>query len=153
VEVDAFLADSVVAAEGKLFVQGGAWSTLAVQSLPARHPRIGIGIIIRVPYTETNSPHRQEIRLEDSDGRELSLTEGSSREGGSPARPATDFNIGRPAFLLPGEDQLIPIAMNLDGFVFERAGMYRFVISIDGKDVKSLPLRVHEASEGGSLRP
>ncbi|MGI0156465.1 MAG: DUF6941 family protein, partial [Thermoplasmata archaeon] len=85
-EVDAFLADSVVSAEGKLFAQGAGWSTLAVQALPARHPRIGMGIIVRVPYTATNSPHHQEVRFEDGDGSEIPLTEGSGGEAGTVQR-------------------------------------------------------------------
>lgn len=153
-EVDAFLADSVVSAEGKLYAQGAGWSTIAVSSLPARHPRIGIGIIIRVPYTATNTPHRQEIRLEDGDGHELPLAEQTPGQQGTGTplyRVGTDFNLGRPAYLRPGDEQLVPVAVNIDGLVFAQTGNYRFVVSVDGEDSKTLGLRVHETGQGGTV--
>ncbi len=39
--------------------------------------------------------------------------------------------------------------MNIDGLVFESAGRYEFVISIDGEDVKHLPMRIVEAGGFG----
>lgn len=56
-EVDAFLADSIVSAEGKLYVQGAGWNKIQATSFPFRHSRIGIGVIIHVPYTATNQVH------------------------------------------------------------------------------------------------
>ncbi len=147
-ELDAFLADSVVNAEGKLYALGAGWSAVAVTALPARHPRIGIGMIFRVPYTETNKVHRPEIRLEDGDGHEMAIGDappGSETPDGKIYRVSTEFNVGRPAQLQPGDDQLVAMAVNIDGLVFERADSYRFVISIDGNDAKSLPLRVQFA--------
>src|SRR5438477_533073 len=67
-DVDAFLADSVVVADGKLFAQGAGWNMISVQGLPAQHDRIGIGLIIAVPYTETNKEHAFSLHLETEDG-------------------------------------------------------------------------------------
>ena len=115
------------------------------KQLPVRHPRIGIGVLVHVPYTATNQPHLLEIRLEDANG--VPVPAGPTPEG-QPAAPVfrTRFNVGRPPRLLPGEEQIIPVSLNLDGVVFKKADSYRFAISIDGELATTLSLRVvHEA--------
>lgn len=145
--VDAFLADSVVSPDGKLYVQGGGWTVISTPVLPWRQPRLGLAVLIRVPYSlATNEPHKFEVRLEDADGTILAL--GDAPPGTTPdgkvRRVGGEFTVGRPPGLLqPGDDQLVAIAMNVDGLVFEKAGVYRFVISIDGADVKTLRFRVN----------
>ncbi len=52
------------------------------------------------------------------------------------------FNVGRPPQLTPGDDQIVVIAMNVDGIVFERADAYNVVIEVDGDEVKRLAIRV-----------
>jgi hypothetical protein len=52
------------------------------------------------------------------------------------------FNVGRPPTLKPGDEQVVPFAVNINGLSFEKAGNYRFVISIDGDDTKELPFRL-----------
>lgn len=139
------LCDSVVSAEGKLYVQGGGWNVLNAITLPTRHPRIGLAIIIRVPYTATNQMHEFAVRLEDSDGGPLRLGEapaGFESEDGFIRSLGGQFNVGRPPNLQPGDEQIVPIAINLDGLLFETAGGYQVVIAIDGTDVKVIPLRV-----------
>jgi hypothetical protein len=143
-EVDAFLADSVVSADGKLYVHGAGWDVITTQSLPVRHSRIGIGVIIHVPYTATNQAHDLEVRLEDADGQVVALSSRPPSESG--AEPVTkfsgQFNVGRPPTLPPGSAQIVAIAMQIDGMLFEKVGGYRFIVSIDGSDVKALPFRL-----------
>ncbi|HUQ62940.1 MAG TPA: hypothetical protein VM121_04230 [Acidimicrobiales bacterium] len=151
-EIDAIVADSAITAEGKLYLQGGAWYLVSAPALPIRIPRIGLGISIRVAWTDTNQPHNFDVRLQDADGHILALGDappGSGPEDGKIRRIGSDFNVGRPAYLQPGDDQLIPLAMNIDGLVFEAPGRYEFVISIDGEDVKRLPMRIVETGPAG----
>lgn len=153
-EIDAIVADSAITAEGKLYLQGGAWYLISAPVLPLRVPRIGLGISIRVSWTDTNQVHNFEVRLQDADGQVLPLGDaapGSGPEDGKIRRIGTAFNVGRPPYLQPGDDQLVPMAMNIDGLVFETAGRYEFVIAIDGEDVKHLPMRIVEM--GGGLGP
>ena len=72
-ELDAFVADSVVAVDGKLYAQGAGWNVITTPQLPVRHARIGLGLIIHVPYTATNTMHRFDVRLDDSDGGRVAL--------------------------------------------------------------------------------
>jgi hypothetical protein len=153
-EVDAFLADSIVSAEGKLYVQGAGWNGIFVQQFPTRHARLGIGALISVDYLSTNQMHQFEIHIETSDGQLVPLGDappGSPPEvlgpDGKVARIQGQFNIGRPPILQAGDDQVVPLALNIDGLIFEKADSYSVVISIDGNVMKRLPLRIIPATQ------
>ena len=49
------LCDSVACPEGKLYIQGGGWQTLQSDRYPVRIPRIGVAVIVTVPYARTTS--------------------------------------------------------------------------------------------------
>jgi hypothetical protein len=146
-EIDAFLADSVVAAEGKLYVQGAGWNIIYVRSFPSRHSRIGVGIIIQVPYTATNQTHKLEVHIEDSDGQIIALGDappGIESEDGKIYRLEGEFNVGRPPLLPPGDEQVVPLAINVDGMVFEKPDRLNLVISVNGHKMKRLGVRVQQ---------
>ncbi|HMK10999.1 MAG TPA: hypothetical protein VK461_05440 [Acidimicrobiales bacterium] len=140
-ELDAFVADSVVAVEGKLYAQGAGWNVINASQLPVRHARIGLGLLVHVPYTATNVPHRFEVRLDDSDGGRMPLGDGPTEDGRLYV-VSGQFTVGRPPLLPAGDEQLVVIAFNFDGLVFEKADAYNFVIEIDGEERKRLPIRV-----------
>jgi len=149
-EVDAFLADSVVAAEGKLYVQGAGWNIIYGPSFPIRHSRVGVGIVIHVPYTATNQTHKLEVYIQDSDGKEFPLGDappGIESADGKIYRLGGEFNVGRPPLLPPGDEQVVPLAINIDGLVFEKPDAYTFVVSIDGEAVKRLRMRVQQLAQ------
>ncbi|MCY3653010.1 MAG: hypothetical protein OXG89_08315, partial [bacterium] len=66
----AMVADAVQAVGGKLYILGGGWELLYVESFPARHPSIGIGMRLRVPWPYQDS-FRLSVDLMDEDGRSL----------------------------------------------------------------------------------
>lgn len=154
--VNGFLADSVASAEGKLYVQGAGWNVINAASLPARHSRIGIGVLIHVPYLATNQPHVLELTLEDADGGRLPL-------GDAPPAPETpdgkvrsiraEFNVGRPATIHPGDEQLVPIAINVDQLTFDREDQYSFVVRLDGTEMRRLSFRVNLVKQIGVVVP
>ena len=144
-EVEAFLADSVEAVQGKLYVMGAGWNIINVLQLPATHARVGIGIIIGVPYTATNQSHSFEVRLVDEDEHSLPLGDAPSNvstEDGKIRKFGGTFNVGRPPTIQAGDEQLVTLAMNIDGLQFERESGYAFVISVDQTDVKRLHFRI-----------
>jgi hypothetical protein len=151
ISADALLADSVVVAEGKLYVQGGGWNMLFTPVLPVRHPRIGLGLVMRIPYQlADNMPKRFALSLEDADGNRVSLGEAPPSPSGPGAKVTTiegSFTVGRPAGVEPGSDQYLPLAANIDGLMIERAGTYVFRFSVDGDEIKSLAFKVNHVAQ------
>jgi len=146
VTVEALLADSVVVADHKMYVQGGAWNTIFAQALPVRHPRIGIGLVVRVPYALADNMAKSfALTLEDEDGNQVPIG-----DPGGQGRIEGSFTVGRPPGIQPGDEQLVALAINLDGLRFDRAGSYVFKVRIDDREVKALPFRVRVNQRPGS---
>ncbi|MFB3739069.1 MAG: hypothetical protein ACE14W_08925 [Candidatus Velamenicoccus archaeovorus] len=142
IEVDGFLADSVVRAEGKLYVQGAGWNRITASLFPAVHDRIGIGLIFRVQAEPSPRTYRFDLRLEDAEGAEQPLgmaPPGSGAGEGRLYRLNGEFTVGP---VPVGDESLVAMAVNLNGMSFERPAAYRFAVSVDGTDVKVLPFRV-----------
>jgi hypothetical protein len=140
IEVEAFLADSVVVADGKLYVQGAGWNRILAGSFPVAHDRVGIGLIFHAT-PETSGPHRFELRLTDAGGNELAL--GDAPSGEKVRRLGGEFTVRVTA----DDEHLVPLAINLNGLMFERPGAYRFIVSVDGTDMKSLRFVVQPRAE------
>jgi hypothetical protein len=147
-EVDAFLADSAEAVQGKIYGLGIGWNNIYVPTFPAVHPRVSVGITIHVPYTHTNQMHTIALHLEGADGERLPLGETPPEqldgETGQILEIGGTFNVGRPPLLPAGDEQVVPLAMTINGLRLERPDMLTWVISIDGTPVKRLPMRVHQ---------
>lgn len=144
-QVDAFLADSVVVAEGKIYVQGAGWDSIVSAVFPFRHSRIGIGVLLHVPWTATNQMHSFAVKIVDPDETKIvlgSAPPGTELPDGKVRELAGQFNVGRPPLLTFGDPQVVPIAMNIDGLEFETPNAYSVVITVDGEEMRRLPLRV-----------
>jgi hypothetical protein len=103
-EVDAFLADSAESVQGKVYALGIGWNTVYVRELPSVHPRVSVGITIRVPYTATNQMHTVVLHLEDEDGERIPLGQEPSEPDDPPKQVfelGGQFNVGRPPLLPP----------------------------------------------------
>lgn len=144
--VDAILCDSAAVADGKLYLQGAGWNMLGTGSFPFQQPRIGLAVVIGVPYTGTNQNHTLSVNLEHEDGQPFRLGSLSEAEPQpdepAPAGISAQFNVGRPSTIQPGDAQVLPFAINLDQLRFDAPGAYSFVIKIDGDEVKRLVFRV-----------
>lgn len=137
----AMLCDSAAAVEGKLFIQGGGWNAITAGSMPFTAPRIGMALLIGVPYGDTMHRHQLSVGLQDEDGSQLPL--GPPAESGRTTHLLLAFEVGRPAQLPPGDTQLLPFALNIDGYQFSRPGGYVFVVSVDDQELTRLRFRVH----------
>jgi len=96
----------------------------------------------------TNQIHRFEVYLLYADGQEVPLGTAPPETAASEGqihRLGGQFNLGRPPIIQPGDEQLVAVAMNLDGVEFSRADSFRFKVELDGTVVKELPFRVHHA--------
>jgi hypothetical protein len=135
-EVEAFLSDTVQAAGGKLHALGIGWRVLQTGGLPARHDRIGIGVIVRTPPSQAGD-HQLRISLLGPGGSDLPLVAAPDGSTGT----ALEAAFGTP----PGEGTAT-LALNLDGLVFQLEGDHAFVLQVDGNERARLPFRVQVAS-------
>jgi len=129
----AFLADAAEAEPGrKFYVLGGGVDSIGAQSFPVVHPHLALLIRVLVHPTEAERPHTLEIRLNDSDGKELAKMEGNfSAVTGGP----------------PGRELPINISLGMSNIGFERAGDYSIELLMDNQHVKSLPLRLYQVPQ------
>ena len=128
----ALLADAVQASRGKLFVLGGGWDVLTVRSLPARHPSMGIGLRVRVPWGWPGDVVRLDVELQDQDGKSI-----------LPGSLSAPVPVRRPDHLPDGQDVTLVRALTFTNVIFRTEGAYSFVISIDGEVRERLRFLVH----------
>lgn len=84
----------------KLYLMGGGWDQLTVNTgFPVRQA-LGIAFSVIVPWNETNQESRFQIELLTDDGASLVKVEGG-------------FNVGRPPTHPPGQVQRMQLASNL----------------------------------------
>jgi hypothetical protein len=144
--VDAFLADSADVINNKIYALGGGWNTIFARTFPVIHRRLTLAATVHVPFTETNTAHKFEIRLVTEDGAEHPIGIRADAEGR--AIPVTamggEFTLGRPPQLVDGDEQIACFAFTIDGMRFEAAGMFSWVITIDDEEETRLPMRVQE---------
>ncbi|HEX5901657.1 MAG TPA: hypothetical protein VF028_00860 [Actinomycetota bacterium] len=138
IELDGFLADSVANVQGKLYALGAGWNRIAVALFPGRHDRVGIGLLFRVGAGSERRARRFELRLLGPEDEELVL--GSGQQG-PVNRIGGEFTAGAE------DEQVVPIALNLNGLTLPRPGTYRVIVSVDGTDLKTLPFRVEALAD------
>jgi len=137
-EIEAFLADAVQASGGKLHALGIGWQVIQTTAFPARHDRVGIGLIVRTVAAEAGQ-HTLTLTLLDP--------EGGGGGGGARAGPAAPRAALEASFTSPNGPGTATLALNLDGLVFETGGEHTFVLAIDGAERTRLPFRVQTTPE------
>src|SRR5436189_3343468 len=113
-DIEAFLADAVQASGGKLHALGIGWQVIQTTAFPARHDRVGIGLIVRTVAAEAGQ-HTLTLTLLDP--------QGAARAFGP--RGALEASFTSPKG--PGAATL---ALTLGGLAFEPAGEHTFVLRV-----------------------
>ena len=134
----AMVADAVQAVAGKLYVIGGGWDTLFVRGFPARHPTMGIGMRIRVPWSDIEE-FSLSVDLVDEDGNSLFQGRTLSQRIKiirSPAMPA-------------GSDMGVVRAFTFNSLAFKKEGGYAFRILVDDEEVSRLRFRLRQRQQPG----
>ena len=122
------LADAAQVSSNKLYLLGGGWDRLTIAStLPVTH-QMAVAAAFRVPWNETNERHDFEIEVTDEDGN------GVAKLGGQ-------FEVGRPAGVVPGQDQRTQIAVNI-GLQLKQFGTYAVIAKLNGKEGGRFPFNV-----------
>lgn len=126
------VANHIEAINGLLYVSGGGWTDLwrgafAPGQAPTNH--FGIGLAVRIGWTETNRRHHLVIRLAQEDGEEV-------------FRGEADVEVGRPTGVPEGSDQRAILAFTVD-MQFPRPGTYRLSTDL-AREERSISFRVHD---------
>ena len=143
VGVQAFLAESVAVADGRLFVQGAGWAHLQVPRLPVAPGRLGIGVLLSIPLTRLGERIPLALRMEGPDGSPVALAEPGSEdlvaaelEGSLQAEPPAPGSL---------DFQVMPLAFNLDGVRLLAEGEHAVIIEVDGVLGARVPFAVSVA--------
>ena len=121
------LADAAEVSNGKLYLMGGGWDRLTVNSLETAHQK-AIALSIVVPWTEANTQHGFALVLETADGTQLSRGDGQ-------------FTVGRPADTEPGQLLRTQIVLGM-GMKFSELGTYVVRSLIDETERRTFTFRV-----------
>ena len=121
------LADAAEVTGGKLYLLGGGWDRLTVNSQPAKRS-FAVALAFRVPWHETNRQHVFQIEMADADGRNALTVQGQ-------------FEVGRPAGIPQGQPQLIQLVGNVDA-TFEKLGTYVITARVNSEMERSIRFNV-----------
>lgn len=130
------LADAATVADGKLYIHGAGWDNVLAQTFPTTLTAAA-AILLRIPWAETNEEHIIGLDIHDADGHSILPKQPGPVRG--------TLNVGRPANIEAGDDQVWPLAINLNGTAIERVGRYAVVLELDGQEVARAPFRVKQA--------
>lgn len=140
--LDALLCNHAEAVNNLLYTSGGGVNVAyaAAGAPPPYAVTVGIGLLVTVPWLQTNQQHKAEVTLLGEDGEQVLLQVGPERA--EPLNLVLTFNVGRPASLPVGDDQTIALAANLGGLPMPAMGKYEFVVHLDGNPERRLGFRV-----------
>jgi hypothetical protein len=122
------LADAAQVVGGKLYVMGGGWDILNVNTGFPAQQRCAVAASFIVPWNETNQKHNVEIEIVSEDGVEM-------------AKIAGQFEVGRPPGVPLGSEQRTQLAADM-GMTFEKPGVFSIVASIEGVESTRTTFRV-----------
>ncbi len=147
-QLDVTLCNHAEAVNNLLYVAGGGVNVMHVPpgAPPPYGVTVGIGMLITVPWLKTNQQHKIEITLVGEDGQPVQLP---VRQGSSgPLSAVLAFNVGRPADLPVGDDQIIALATNLVNLPIPAMGKYEFALSVNGNPERRLSFRLKQMPGG-----
>ncbi len=130
----AFLANAAefTPADGRVWVLGGDFDTLAATAFPATHPVMTLVVKISAEPTECHREHRLRIELIDSDGTQIQQIQAQFTPEVRPQYPHRSVGIG--------------VAMNFQGITFPRPSNYSFHILVDDLELGTVALYLVQAA-------
>jgi hypothetical protein len=124
-KVTMLLADAAQAVDGKLYVIGGGWSITG----PAPSPS-AIAMKVEVPWDQANTKHTFDLSLVDADGNPVIVT---TPQGEQAIQIGGEFEVGRPAGLIPGTPIDVTMAINLGPLPLAAASRFTWRLTIDNE--------------------
>lgn len=87
-----------------------------------------IAALIEVPWDETNRQHVLKVEIVDEDERSLMV---ATPGGDQPFEISAQFDVGRPAGIVPGRPFLVPVAVNLQPLPLQPGKRYLVRFKVD----------------------
>jgi hypothetical protein len=142
VELSAILCNHAETQNNFLYISGGGIDRALIPPgvTPPWGLTVGIGMVVQIPWTQTNQEHTLTVDLVDADGQPVHVPVGPDQT--APLHAELRFNAGRPPTLAVGEAQNLALALNIPNLAMDRLGRYVFVISIDQTEVHRLDYQV-----------
>lgn len=122
------LADAAEVVGGKLYMIGGGWEVLNINSAFPAQRAFAIALGLSVPWNETNQRHNIAVEISDEDGKQ------AAKMGGQ-------LEVGRPAGLPAGQPQLFIIAMS-GVLAVRKPGNFVIVARIEDQEAKRVHFRI-----------
>jgi hypothetical protein len=122
------LADAAQVVGNKLYLLGGGWDVLTVNTAFPTRQHCALAASFRVPWNETNMRHPVEIVIATEDQQEV-------------AKVQFQVEVGRPAGIQPGIDQRSQVAIALD-LEFKAPGAFVITAAVGGEERARTHFRV-----------
>jgi hypothetical protein len=122
-KVTMLLADAAQTVDGKLYILGGGWSITGPLPAPS-----AVALKVEVPWDQANQRHSFELSLVDGDGNPVVAP---TTQGEQPIQVGGEFEVGRPAGLLPGTPIDVTMAFNLGPLPLPPGGRFTWRLTID----------------------
>ncbi|MEO9025917.1 MAG: hypothetical protein ABI329_02560 [Candidatus Tumulicola sp.] len=128
-EATLFLADAAqVSPDGKMHALGIGWTqTASPMSAPG-----AVGIILRVPWDETNRKIKWTLDLIDGDGTPVQLPSGPGNS--TSLHMENEIEVGRPAGIKPGSSINVPFAVNVGPMPLPANSTFEWVLRVEGRE-------------------
>lgn len=127
------LADSAQVVGNKLYLLGGGWDQLVINTGFPVEQRCAIALSVRVPWNETNQKHTLEVEVVSEDPQ----TEAPE----SLLKVGAQFEVGRPPGIPPGQNQRIQFAIDMN-LKINRPGTKEVVARIEGQEMRRIHFNV-----------
>ncbi|MBF8265716.1 MAG: hypothetical protein HW384_1580 [Dehalococcoidia bacterium] len=134
------LADSAEVVGNKLYLLGGGWDRLTVNTGFPIDQRCAIALSVRVPWNETNQKHVFEV--------EVSGEDTQTEQPKSLVKVGGQFEVGRPPGIPQGQEQRIQLAISMN-LRLDSPGTKVIVARIEGQEMR----RVHFNVIPGPMMP
>ena len=121
------LADSAEVVGNKLYLLGGGWDRLTVNTGFPVDQRIAVALSMKVPWNETNQKHTFEV--------EIISEHPTTEEPQSVLKVGGQFEVGRPPGIPQGQSQRVQLAINMN-LKFEAPGTEIVVARVSGQEMQ-----------------
>ena len=135
------LADAAQVVGGKLYLLGGGWDRIVVNSGFPYDQRVALALSIIVPWNETNRKNSFEVEIVSEDS--------TSEEPDSLVKAGGQFEVGRPPGIRQGQEQRVQLAIDMN-LRIARAGLKTVVARIETEEKRRLDFTVTPGPGSGA---